>query len=537
MCSSLGGSGATSIRNTIILHKAKSAVKEFEKVTEHPMESQEDFIVTLARTNRGTLFGKQHKFEKIRSIDDYQRLVPVHNYDALMKYMNLIMKGERDILFPGAPTWWAKTSGTTSKPKLIPIPRNMTAYLSSVGARLLYSFIMEEPKKNLGTLLGKLLFLRAPSRVQYVNGIPVGYISGISGETQSRFAERMVVPSRETSALGDWEEKFYRTALETLNENVTMIAGVTPLLMSMFQRMAYDYPERLLRDSKSSETIRRIKHVLRKNDGILRPAGCWEDLRLFCSSGASIKPYISRYRDLFADTPIREAYGATEGQFGQQVQEKEGLLLNWDKYLFEFMPFYEGSGDQSSEDRLLVSELKVGGSYEVLVTTPSGLYSYRIGDVLRLEQNSPPAFTLVGRTRMTLNLFGEKVCEEHISTAVKAAEEITSAAVAEYSCMAVASEGSTKSPRYVLCVEFIKSPRDKQKFIDAWDRKLQEIAPAYGCFRANNAMIKPPAIVRVMRGAFQEFELKRMRTTPAMGQLKPLHICGGGELAELRFAT
>jgi hypothetical protein len=322
-----------------------------------------------------------------------------------------------------------------------------------------------------------------------------------------------------------------------VNENVTMIAGVTPLLMSMFQRIAYDYSERLLKDSRSSETIRRVQRVLRKNNGTLRPADCWENLRLFCSSGASIKPYVDRFRDLFGDTPVREAYGATEGQFGQQVGEREGLHLNWDKYLFEFVPFHEGNGDLSQEDRLIVSDLKAGNTYEVLVTTPSGLYSYRIGDILRLERNDPPVFRVVGRTRMTLNLFGEKVCEEHISVAVRAAEDTTRATIAEYSCMADSNVRIGGGPRYVLCVEFMKSPKDRRKFIMTWDKKLQEIAPGYGCFRANDAMLKPPEIVAVTRGTFQRYEQKRMRDTASIGQFKLPHVGIGMDLlSELQIA-
>jgi hypothetical protein len=138
---------------------------------------------------------------------------------------------------------------------------------------------------------------------------------------------------------------------------------------------------------------------------------------------------------------------------------------------------------------------------------------------------------------MTLNLFGEKVCEDHISTAVRAAEETTRAAIAEYSCMAVGNGGAGEEPRYILCVEFIKSPRDKKKFIDAWDRKLQEIAPGYGCFRANDTLLKPPEIVPLMKGTFQEYEQRRMRNPHAIGQIKPPHIGNGAELlAELQIS-
>ena len=186
---------------------------------------------------------------------------------------------------------------------------------------------------------------------------------------------------------------------------------------------------------------------------------------------------------------------------------------------------------------MLVSELSVGSTYEVLITTPSGLYSYRIGDLLRLERNDPPVFSVVGRTRTTLNLFGEKVCEEHISAAVRAAEDTTRATIAEYSCMAEGNGRVGRGPRYVLCVEFIKSPKDKRKFIMTWDKKLQEIAPGYGCFRANDAMLKPPEIVAVTRGTFQRYEQRRMRDTTSIGQFKLPHVGVGTDLlGELQVA-
>lgn len=528
-----------SLKKFIALSRAKKAVKEFEWVTEHPMECQEAFVRSLARANKDTLFGRKHEFEEIGCIDDYQRLTPIQDYHTLLKYIELIKRGESDVLFHGTPIWWAKTSGTTSEPKLIPITREMTRYNSDAGSRLMYSFIMEDPKKNADVLCGKLFFLRAPSRLKYINGVPVGYISGISGETQSRFAKRMVVPTKETSEITDWEQKFYNAILETIEQNVTMIVGVTPLLMSMFQRMSDEYPQRLLQDVKNEETKEKLKSALRKGEGRLRPVDYWESLKLFCPSSSSIKPYISRYRDLFGDTPIREAYGATEGQFGHQDDEDKGLLLNWDKYLFEFTHFEDrtreerngrGSHDQSfdGQDRLVVSELKVGNNYEVLVTTPFGLYSYRIGDVLRLESKSPYRFTIIGRTKVTLNMFGEKVCEEHVSTAVRVAEDSTRAMVSEYSCTAVAS--GSGGPHYVMCVEFIKPPRSKEKFISAWDRTLQEVAPAYGCFRENDAILKSPKIVTLVRGAFRRFEEKRMKRRQAIGQFKLPHITSEVEL-------
>jgi acyl-CoA synthetase (AMP-forming)/AMP-acid ligase II len=529
-----------SLKKFIALGRAKKAVREFEWVTEHPMECQEAFVVKLATLNRDTLFGRKHRLEKVSSVDDYQKLVPVHDYHALSKYIELIRGGKKDVLFRGSQIWWGKTSGTTSEPKLIPITQEMTKYNSDAGSRLMYSFIMEDPKENVNVLSGKLFFLRAPSRIDSINGIPVGYISGISGETQSRFAKRMVVPSKETSEIADWEDKFYKAILETIQENVTMIVGVTPLLISVFQKMADEYPERLLRDARNKDVEERIKRAMRKGGGRLLPVDFWENLRLFCPSSASIKPYILRYRDLFRDVPIREAYGATEGQFGHEDGRGNGLLLNWDKYLYEFLSFEEHTTRRHSEEqttsnhsvdtnaRLLVSDLKVGDSYEVLVTTPFGLYSYRIGDVLRLESKDPYRFAIIGRTKMTLNIFGEKVCEEHISTALRAAEETTRAVVSEFSCMALASE--SEGPRYMMCVEFIKPPKDKQKFIATWDEKLQEVAPAYGCFRVKDAILKAPKIVTLMRGAFKRYEQKQMRNQHAIGQLKPPHIAETREL-------
>jgi hypothetical protein len=527
-----------SLKKFIALSRAKKSVKQFDWVTEHPMDSQEAFVHELACTNRHTLFGRKHSFEGIRCIDDYQRVTPIQDYHTLLSYIELIKRGESNILFHGRPIWWARTSGTTSEPKLLPITREMTRYNSAAGSRLMYSFMMENPKRNVDILGGKLFFLRAPSRLKYINGVPVGYISGISGETQSRFAKRMVVPSKKTSDIADWDQKFYEVILEAVQEDVTMIVGVTPLLMSMFQRMADEYPLRLLQDVKNERIREKLKHALKKDGGRLRPADCWGNLKLFCPSSASIKPYMSRYRDLFGDTPIREAYGATEGQFGHQDDEGEGLLLNWDKYLFEFMPFEdktECSKTSEPQDqlfnglsRLVASELKVGNSYEVLVTNPFGLYSYRIGDVLRLESRNPYRFIIVGRTQVTLNVFGEKVCEDHISTAVRAAENTAGAVVSEYSCTAVTS--GISGPHYVVCVEFIKPPRSKEKFIAAWDKTLQEVAPAYACFRENNSILKSPKIVTLVKGSFRRYEEKRMKKQHAIGQLKLPHIASQVEL-------
>jgi len=537
--------GAMGLKKWVVLRKARKSVKEFEWVNEHPMECQETFVAKLARMNRDTLFGRRQNLEKIRCIDDYQRLVPVHDYESLRKYIKLIMNGERDILFHGFPAWWAKTSGTTSEPKLIPLSKEMTKYFDT-GSILLYSFIMENPKENIDVLSGKLLYLRAPATIEYLNGVPIGYISGITGETQSRLARRMVVPSKKVCQMADWEEKFYGTILETICENVTMIVGVTPLLISMFRRMAEEYPERLLRDLENEQVKEKVRQALRNGGGRLLPVNCWENLKLFIPSSASMKPYIRQYRDLFRDTPIREAYAATEGQFGHEDQDGGGLVLHWDKYLFEFIPFEENGLMENDEDakekaqagvpqeRLVVPELKVGSLYEFLVTTPYGLYSYRIGDVLRLESKNPYKFTIVGRTKMTLNVFGEKVCEEHVSSAVTEAEAKTRTVISEYSCMA-AGDGNG-GPRYILYVEFIKPPKDMQRFITVWDKKLQEIAPAYGLFRANNAMLKRPMIVTLVKGTFQGYEKGRMRSQYSPGHLKPPHIITTGELPkELEF--
>jgi hypothetical protein len=219
------------------------------------------------------------------------------------------------------------------------------------------------------------------------------------------------------------------------------------------------------------------------------------------------------------------------------------MLLHWDSYLFEFMPFQKNNrgdeidvaergtrSDASGGERLVVTELKVGTLYEVLVTTPFGLYSYRIGDVLRLESKNPYRFTVVGRTKTTLNMFGEKVCEDHLSTALSAAETSTRTVVSDYSCM-VAGNGNG-GPRYVLYVEFIKPPGDVEKFVIAWDNELQRVAPAYACFRARNTMLKQPEMVTLAKGTFQRYEQRRTSSQHASGQLKPIHIISAGELPE-----
>nr|MDO8097584.1 GH3 auxin-responsive promoter family protein [Candidatus Njordarchaeota archaeon] len=527
-----------SLKKWIVLRKARKSVKEFEWVNEHPLDCQEMFVSRLAQMNKDTLYGRKLELERVRSVDEYQKRVPIHDYNAIQKYIRLIMSGRRDILFRGTPIWWAKTSGTTSEPKLIPVTREMAKYFSDTGSRLLYSFIMENPERNVDVLSGKLLYLRAPSTTEYINGIPAGYISGITGETQSRFARRMVVPRKEVSQLADWEKKFYLTILETIGENVTMIVGVTPLLMSMFQRMTDEYPERLIRDLRNGQTKEKVRKALKKGEGRLLPLNCWENLRLFTPSSASIKPYMRRYTELFGDIPTREAYSATEGQLGHEDEEGGGLLLHWDKYLFEFLSFQETDSARDEDvqeektrggiprERLIVSELKVGNLYELLITTPFGLYSYRIGDVLRLESKNPYRFTIVGRTKMTLNVYGEKVCEDHVSTALSAAETLTRTIVSDYSC-AVAADGGS---RYILYVEFIKPPKDKLKFIAAWDNKLREIAPAYACFRARDAMLKPPEMIALDKGTFQKYEERRVRGRNASGHLKPPHIISGGEL-------
>jgi hypothetical protein len=156
------------------------------------------------------------------------------------------------------------------------------------------------------------------------------------------------------------------------------------------------------------------------------------------------------------------------------------------------------------------------------VTTPFGLYSYKIGDILRLESKNPYRFTVVGRTKATLNMFGEKVCEDHLSTALSTAETTTRTVVSDYSCT-VTGKGNG-GPHYVLYVEFIRPPTDMQRFVSVWDNELQRVAPAYGLFRARNTMLKQPEMVTLAKGTFQRYEQRRTRSQRSSGQLKPIHI-------------
>jgi hypothetical protein len=489
------------IRSLLSKPLASFIVSGQHRWASHPEQYQERQFNQLISTARDTLFGKEHDFHGIRGYEDFKNRVPIRDYEDLSPYIKKILKGHENILWPGKPEYFAKTSGTTSGTKYIPITKESIPNHIHGARDALLSYIYETGKSSF--LDGKLIFLSGSPMLEEKGGIKTGRLSGIVNHHVPGYLRTNQMPSYPTNCIEDWEMKIDRIIDETLNQRMTLISGIPPWVQMYFDKII-------------QRTGKKIKDV-------------FPDFSLFVYGGVNFEPYkAGLFESIGKKIDSVETYPASEGFFAfQDRQEDPGLLLLLNSGIFfEFIPSDEYFSDNPR--RLRIDEVETGVNYTLVVSSNAGLWGYSIGDTVKFISKNPYRLLVTGRIKHFISAFGEHVIGEEVEKAMKKAmHQFKEVKLVEFT---VAPQVTPKEglPLHEWYVEFGRVPGDLRAFEKIIDEELQKLNSYYFDL-VSGAILRPLKIKNLSKGAFQEY----MRSQGKLGgQNKVPRLSNGREIAD-----
>ena len=450
----------------------------------NPIETQERVFQSLISDASSTQFGRDHNFKNISTHEDFVKQVPLRDYEALRPYVEKVVAGESDILWKGRPLYFAKTSGTTSGAKYIPITKeSMPGHIEAAkNAILLYI----HQTGNTKIVNGKMIFLQGSPVLESKNGIQLGRLSGIVAHYVPKYLQKNRLPTWETNCIEDWETKVNTIVQETVNEDMSVIAGIPSWVQMYF--------EKLIEEKKQ-----KVGELFKNFD-------------LFIFGGVNYEPYRSKFESLIGrKIDSVELYPASEGFFAFQDRQNEpGMLLQLDSGMFyEFIvadTFFE-----ASPTRLTLKDVKIGVNYVIIISTNAGLWAYNIGDTVQFTSLAPFRVIVSGRIKHFISAFGEHVIAKEVEHALLSALKTTEVSVSEFT-VAPQIEPLEGLPYHEWFIEFENSPSNIEDFATQIDAALQS-QNSYYLDLIQGKVLQPLKITPVQKGGFQNY----MKTIGKLG--------------------
>lgn len=410
-----------------------------------PVQTQQKVFQMLLHKAKNTAYGRAHNFASIKTPEDFRNNVKISDYEGVRPYVERILKGESDVLWPGKPLYFAKTSGTTSGAKYIPLTKESMPYHISAARNAILNYVAESG--NAKFIDGKMIFLQGSPELSEKNGIHFGRLSGISAHFVPNYLQKNRMPSWETNCIEDWETKVNAIIEETINENMSVISGIPSWVQTYFEKL----------HQKTGKTIKEI----------------FPNFDLFIYGGVNYEPYRTKFEELIGQQlPSIELYPASEGFFAyQDQQDAEGmlLLLNAGIY-YEFIEaekFYEENPKVYE-----IGEVKKDVNYVMIISTNAGLWRYNVGDTVMFTSTSPYRVKVSGRIKHFTSAFGEHVIAKEVEEAIQKASAKTKALISEFT---VAPQVKPKEglPYHEWFIEFEKEPKNMEDFTNLLEESVR----------------------------------------------------------------
>jgi len=456
--------------NSIASWFLKKRFHQIELFLKYPNEVQQELLSNLIDISKDTEVGKKYDFSSIKSYKTFAERVPISSYEDIQEDIERARKGEPNIFWPKPIKWFAKSSGTTNaKSKFIPVSMDSLEDCHYAASKdLLCMYLNNNEESQLFT--GKSLRLGGSKELYKENGTAFGDLSAILIDNMPFWAEFSSTPSNKVSLLSEWETKMAAIVDETIEENVTSLAGVPSWMLVL------------------------LNDVLEKT-GKNNIFDVWPNLEVYFHGGVSFNPYIEQYRAILPKKEFKyyEIYNASEGFFAIQDQNYSGdLLLMLDYGIFyEFIPM--DTYGTKDEKVIPLSEVELNKNYAVIITTNAGLWRYKIGDTVRFVSISPYRIKVSGRTKHHINVFGEELIIENAEDALKKVCKKTQAEIKDYTAAPIFMEGKEKGAHEWL-IEFKTPPKDINYFSELFDNALKSLNSDYEAKRYNNMTLNKPKI-------------------------------------------
>jgi hypothetical protein len=449
---------------------------------ENPIEVQKACLFDLLEHAALTEWGKKYNFKSIKTREQFRERIPIQTYESLSPYITRLLKGEKNILWPEEVKWFAKSSGTTSsKSKFIPVSKSSLEECHFRGGKDIIAIYNDlYPDNNIFS--GKSLALGGSHQVSRFNNESFyGDLSAIIIENLPFWANFMRTPDSSIMLMSEWEEKIIKIAENTINENVTSLAGVPSWFLTL------------------------IKYILEQT-GKENLHEIWPNLELFIHGGVSFVPYREQYKKLLPNKPMRylETYNASEGFFGIQDDPNDSsmlLMLDYGVY-YEFVPMEEFG--KVNPKTLMLDEIEIGKNYALIISTNGGLWRYMIGDTVMFTSLSPFKFKITGRTKLFINAFGEEIIIENAIAGLNKACAKTGAVIREYTAAPVFIGEKSKGAHEWL-IEFEREPDNLDSFANTLDEELQNVNSDYEAKRYKNITLDRLKVTIARKGVFYDW--------------------------------
>lgn len=459
----------------------KKRIHQMELYRKFPMDVQQEVFQNLIEEAKFTEWGKKFEYKSIRSIKDFQDRVPIQNYDTLKPFINRIMEGEQNILWPSDIKWFAMSSGTTSdKSKFIPVSIESLEDCHFKGGKdMLSIYCNNHPDTKLFS--GKNLVMGGSHKVHQINSeCSYGDLSAVLIKNLPIWVEMQRTPDIEIALMDNWEEKIIKMAESTAKEDVTNISGVPTWTVVL---------------------AKKILEITGKNNLL----EVWPNLELYIHGAVNFEPYKNKFSELIPSSKMNylETYNASEGFFAIQDTKDSDLLLMLDYGIFfEFLPMEEL--EKENPKALVLEEIELEKNYAMVISTNAGLWRYAIGDTVKFTSKNPYRLKITGRTKHFINAFGEELIIDNAENALVKACKETFAIIQDYTAGPIYFEGN-KAGGHEWIIEFEKPPNDFLKFSEILDKSLCEFNSDYEAKRKGDMALQFPIIHQAPKNTFYEW--------------------------------
>jgi hypothetical protein len=450
---------------------AALVVRGINKWKKNAVAAQEETLAGLVAGAKNTVFGKDHDFAGIRNYEDFKKRVPVRDYEALRPYIDRVVDGEPDVMWKGKPQYFAKTSGTTSGVKYIPISKESMPEHVKAARNALLTYIHETGRAEF--VNGKMIFLQGSPVLKKKNGINVGRLSGIVAHLVPGYLQKNRLPSYATNCIEDWEEKVDAIVEETFHEDMTLISGIPPWVQMYFDKLS----------AKSGG--KKIKDI-------------FKNFNLFVYGGVNYEPYRAKIEaSIGKKIDTIETYPASEGFIAYQdtQTDKSLLLLVKAGMFYEFIPaedFYN-----ENPQRISLADVELDRNYALILNTNAGLWGYSIGDTVKFVSKNPYKILVTGRIKHFISAFGEHVIGEEVEHALLTVANKEGVGITEFTVAPQVATPHGELPYHEWFVEFSSPPADLAAFSKKVDEALQQKNIYY--FDLIEGKILQPLIIRSLK--------------------------------------
>ena len=455
---------------------AKKIHKKTLKWASKPVETQQKVFEDLIHLAKNTQFGKDHKFDKIKTFQDFAKQVPIRDYEELKPYVDKVVKGEADVLWKGKPLYFAKTSGTTSGAKYIPLTKESMPFHILAARNAILSYIHETGNSHF--VDGKMIFLQGSPILEEKNGIKLGRLSGIVAHFVPSYLQKNRMPSWDTNCIEDWETKVDAIVEETINENMSVISGIPSWVQMYFEKL----------QEKANKPVGEL----------------FKNFNLFIYGGVNFEPYRAKFENLIGrKVDSIELFPASEGFFAYQDSQKEkGMLLLLNAGIFyEFIKSEEFFTDNPK--RYTIGEVELNVNYVLIISTNAGLWAYNIGDTIQFTSLQPYRVIVSGRIKHYISAFGEHVIGKEVEHALKEAMENTDIQVNEFT-VAPQIAPETGLPYHEWFIEFENEPNNLEEFALTIDTAMRKQNVYYDDLIVGK-VLRTLIITKVSKNGFQEY--------------------------------